>query len=171
MVQLAWDPGGRVGRLLQLRTLCMLWKIYFIFCCCSGSHNIRECWARWPSVNSPWGRRWWYMTWIFGKWKITKKSTQTSVGNVLVLFLHNNGRINFYTTYIYVNHVFFQTTEQNITSAHEKIAECKKEIQKAKRIRKNRQGNFFLSFYTYEIYIVCTCSKICLLKYFKKFIF
>lgn len=35
----------------------------------------------------------------------------------------------------------FQTAEQNITSAHEKIAECKKEIQKAKRIRKNRQGN------------------------------
>lgn len=30
--------------------------------------------------------------------------------------------------------------EQNITSAHEKIAECKKEIQRAKRIRKNRQG-------------------------------
>lgn len=37
----------------------------------------------------------------------------------------------------------FQTAEQNITSAHEKIAECKKEIQKAKRIRKNRQGNIF----------------------------
>lgn len=30
--------------------------------------------------------------------------------------------------------------EQNITSAHEKIAECKKEIQRAKRVRKNRQG-------------------------------
>nr|XP_029133011.1 THO complex subunit 7 homolog isoform X2 [Labrus bergylta] len=29
--------------------------------------------------------------------------------------------------------------EQNITSAHEKITECKKEIQRAKRIRKNRQ--------------------------------
>ncbi|XP_072521934.1 THO complex subunit 7 homolog [Salminus brasiliensis] len=28
---------------------------------------------------------------------------------------------------------------QNISSAHEKIAECKKEIQRAKRIRKNRQ--------------------------------
>lgn len=65
----------------------------------------------------------------------------------------------------------FQKTEQNITSAHEKIAECKKEIQKAKRIRKNRQGNIFLSFCTYKIYIVCTSSEICLLKYFKKFIF
>ncbi|XP_026077198.1 THO complex subunit 7 homolog [Carassius auratus] len=29
--------------------------------------------------------------------------------------------------------------EKSITSAHEKIAECKKEIQRAKRIRKNRQ--------------------------------
>ncbi|XP_048879680.1 THO complex subunit 7 homolog isoform X3 [Brienomyrus brachyistius] len=29
--------------------------------------------------------------------------------------------------------------EQSITSAHEKIAECKKEILRAKRIRKNRQ--------------------------------
>lgn len=29
--------------------------------------------------------------------------------------------------------------EQNITSAHDKISECKKEIQRAKRIRKNRQ--------------------------------
>ncbi|CAM4732314.1 unnamed protein product [Leuciscus chuanchicus] len=29
--------------------------------------------------------------------------------------------------------------ETSITSAHEKIAECKKEIQRAKRIRKNRQ--------------------------------
>ncbi|KAG7319229.1 hypothetical protein KOW79_017703 [Hemibagrus wyckioides] len=29
--------------------------------------------------------------------------------------------------------------EQSISAAHEKIAECKKEIQRAKRIRKNRQ--------------------------------
>lgn len=29
-------------------------------------------------------------------------------------------------------------------SAHEKIAECKKEIQRAKRIRKNRQGKNML---------------------------
>ncbi|KAK2874326.1 hypothetical protein Q8A67_021479 [Cirrhinus molitorella] len=29
--------------------------------------------------------------------------------------------------------------EKSITSAHDKIAECKKEIQRAKRIRKNRQ--------------------------------
>lgn len=32
-----------------------------------------------------------------------------------------------------------QDIEQNIASAHEKIAECKKEILRAKRIRKNRQ--------------------------------
>lgn len=34
----------------------------------------------------------------------------------------------------------FHNVEGNITSAHEKIAECKKEIQRAKRVRKNRQG-------------------------------
>ncbi|XP_008318588.1 THO complex subunit 7 homolog [Cynoglossus semilaevis] len=33
----------------------------------------------------------------------------------------------------------YKNIEQNITSAHEKITECKKEIQRAKRIRKNRQ--------------------------------
>ncbi|XP_054640119.1 THO complex subunit 7 homolog isoform X2 [Dunckerocampus dactyliophorus] len=33
----------------------------------------------------------------------------------------------------------YSNIEQNITSAHEKIAECKKEIQRAKRVRKNRQ--------------------------------
>uniref|UniRef100_A0A3P9KJZ6 THO complex 7 n=1 Tax=Oryzias latipes TaxID=8090 RepID=A0A3P9KJZ6_ORYLA len=33
----------------------------------------------------------------------------------------------------------YSNIEQNITSAHEKIAECKKDIQRAKRIRKNRQ--------------------------------
>ncbi|KAL3977915.1 BRISC complex subunit Abro1 [Sarotherodon galilaeus] len=33
----------------------------------------------------------------------------------------------------------YSNIEQNIASAHEKIAECKKEIQRAKRIRKNRQ--------------------------------
>ncbi len=35
----------------------------------------------------------------------------------------------------------FFNIEKSITSAHEKIAECKKEIQRAKRIRKNRQGS------------------------------
>lgn len=40
--------------------------------------------------------------------------------------------------------------EQSIMSAHEKIAECKKEIQRAKRIRKNRQGkNMFRMLNTY----------------------
>ncbi|XP_058488651.1 THO complex subunit 7 homolog isoform X4 [Solea solea] len=33
----------------------------------------------------------------------------------------------------------YRNIEQNITSAHEKITDCKKEIQRAKRIRKNRQ--------------------------------
>lgn len=33
----------------------------------------------------------------------------------------------------------YSNIEQNITSAHEQIAECKKEILRAKRIRKNRQ--------------------------------
>ncbi|XP_077059367.1 THO complex subunit 7 homolog [Siphateles boraxobius] len=33
----------------------------------------------------------------------------------------------------------YSDIETSITSAHEKIAECKKEIQRAKRIRKNRQ--------------------------------
>ncbi|XP_061788316.1 THO complex subunit 7 homolog [Nerophis lumbriciformis] len=33
----------------------------------------------------------------------------------------------------------YSNIEENITSAHEKIAECKKEIQRAKRVRKNRQ--------------------------------
>lgn len=37
------------------------------------------------------------------------------------------------------NHIS-HNAEQNITSAHEKIAECKKDILRAKRIRKNRQG-------------------------------
>ncbi|KAK0135094.1 THO complex subunit 7 [Merluccius polli] len=33
----------------------------------------------------------------------------------------------------------YSNIEENITSAHENISECKKEIQRAKRIRKNRQ--------------------------------
>ncbi|XP_063071000.1 THO complex subunit 7 homolog isoform X2 [Engraulis encrasicolus] len=33
----------------------------------------------------------------------------------------------------------YRDIETNISTAHEKIAECKKEIQRAKRIRKNRQ--------------------------------
>ncbi|XP_043933925.1 THO complex subunit 7 homolog isoform X2 [Protopterus annectens] len=33
----------------------------------------------------------------------------------------------------------YKETESNIMAAHEKIAECKKQIQQAKRIRKNRQ--------------------------------
>ncbi|KAL2091410.1 hypothetical protein ACEWY4_013673 [Coilia grayii] len=33
----------------------------------------------------------------------------------------------------------YKDIEQNISTAHDKIAECKKEIQRAKRIRKNRQ--------------------------------
>ncbi|XP_037535168.1 THO complex subunit 7 homolog [Nematolebias whitei] len=33
----------------------------------------------------------------------------------------------------------YSNIEHNIKSAHEKITECKKEIQRAKRIRKNRQ--------------------------------
>lgn len=37
--------------------------------------------------------------------------------------------------------ISFLDTEQSISAAHEKIAECKKEIQRAKRIRKNRQGS------------------------------
>ncbi|MED6232094.1 THO complex subunit 7 [Ataeniobius toweri] len=34
----------------------------------------------------------------------------------------------------------YSNIEQSIMSAHDKIGECKKEIQRAKRIRKNRQG-------------------------------
>lgn len=46
------------------------------------------------------------------------------------------------------HHLVVHIAEQNITSAHEKIAECKKEIQRAKRIRKNRQGkNIFKKYF------------------------
>ena len=41
------------------------------------------------------------------------------------------------------SHLHFHNVEENITSAHEKISECKKEIQRAKRIRKNRQGMLY----------------------------
>lgn len=41
--------------------------------------------------------------------------------------------------------------EENITSAHDKITECKKEIQRAKRIRKNRQGMTFLTYLKYHV--------------------
>lgn len=67
----------------------------------------------------------------------------------------------------------FQTTEQNITSAHEKIAECKKEIQKAKRIRKNRQGNIFIILFAHMKYILSVllvkyvCSSISRNSFFK----
>ena len=37
-------------------------------------------------------------------------------------------------------------TENKIQEATEKIAECKVELQEAKRIRKNRQGTFGLTF-------------------------
>lgn len=36
--------------------------------------------------------------------------------------------------------------ECSIAGAHEKIAECKKQILQAKRIRKNRQGKGFVGF-------------------------
>lgn len=41
--------------------------------------------------------------------------------------------------------IFLKTfyTECSIAGAHEKIAECKKQILQAKRIRKNRQGKGF----------------------------
>lgn len=37
------------------------------------------------------------------------------------------------------------TSEQKIKEATEKISECKKEVQQAKRIRKNRQGECFIN--------------------------
>merc|ERR1711915_44451 len=55
-----------------------------------------------------------------------------SMGKTLMVYDMNLREMENYEK-IYTN------IEQNITSAHEKIAECKKEIQRAKRIRKNRQ--------------------------------
>uniref|UniRef100_A0AAQ4NXQ3 THO complex 7 n=1 Tax=Gasterosteus aculeatus aculeatus TaxID=481459 RepID=A0AAQ4NXQ3_GASAC len=55
-----------------------------------------------------------------------------SMGKTLMVYDMNLREMENYEK-IYTN------IEQNITSAHDKIAECKKEIQRAKRIRKNRQ--------------------------------
>lgn len=42
--------------------------------------------------------------------------------------------------------------ECSIAGAHEKIAECKKQILQAKRIRKNRQGKGFVEFSVQMLY-------------------
>lgn len=42
--------------------------------------------------------------------------------------------------------------ECSIAGAHEKIAECKKQILQAKRIRKNRQGKVFVGFSVQILY-------------------
>lgn len=49
-----------------------------------------------------------------------------------------------YTCYNYLKKPFY--IECSIAGAHEKIAECKKQILQAKRIRKNRQGKSFVGF-------------------------
>lgn len=72
-----------------------------------------------------------------------RKSTPTSVGLGFVrlsVYLRNCLQVTFCITCFSNSLICPHTTEQNIASAHEKIAECKKEIQRAKRIRKNRQG-------------------------------
>ncbi|XP_019712908.1 THO complex subunit 7 homolog [Hippocampus comes] len=62
----------------------------------------------------------------------TLAQCEFSLGKTLMVYDMNLREMENYGT-IYSN------IEQNITSAHEKIAECKKEIQRAKRVRKNRQ--------------------------------
>lgn len=88
----------------------------------------------------------------------------TNIGRKWSCFLHNANRIKFYTSQALLfmctlTMLMFQTAEQNITSAHEKIAECKKEIQKAKRIRKNRQGNSFSFLHLWVIYYLYITLK------------
>ncbi|KAF0035221.1 hypothetical protein F2P81_012979 [Scophthalmus maximus] len=62
----------------------------------------------------------------------TLAQCEFSMGKTLMVYDMNLREMENYEK-IYTN------IEQNITSAHEKITECKKEIQRAKRIRKNRQ--------------------------------
>ncbi|XP_061731246.1 THO complex subunit 7 homolog [Nerophis ophidion] len=62
----------------------------------------------------------------------TLTQCEFSMGKTLMVYDMNLKEMENYET-IYSN------IEENITSAHEKIAECKKEIQRAKRVRKNRQ--------------------------------
>ncbi|KAM3877638.1 THO complex subunit 7 homolog [Diretmus argenteus] len=62
----------------------------------------------------------------------TLAQCEFSMGKTLMVYAMNLREMENYEK-IYTN------IEQNITSAHEKISECKKEIQRAKRIRKNRQ--------------------------------
>ncbi|XP_049496808.1 THO complex subunit 7 homolog isoform X2 [Panthera uncia] len=46
----------------------------------------------------------------------------------------------------------YKEIECSIAGAHEKIAECKKQILQAKRIRKNRQGKGFVEFSAQMLY-------------------
>ncbi|CAG5983523.1 THO complex subunit 7 homolog [Menidia menidia] len=62
----------------------------------------------------------------------TLAQCEFSMGKTLMVYDMNLREMENYEK-IYTN------IEQNITSAHEKITDCKKEIQRAKRIRKNRQ--------------------------------
>ncbi|KAF7208233.1 THO complex subunit 7 homolog [Nothobranchius furzeri] len=62
----------------------------------------------------------------------TLAQCEFSMGKTLMVYDMNLREMENYEK-IYAN------IEQNITSAHEKITECKKEILRAKRIRKNRQ--------------------------------
>ncbi|XP_060766744.1 THO complex subunit 7 homolog [Neoarius graeffei] len=55
-----------------------------------------------------------------------------SMGKTLLVYDMNLKEMENYET-------IYADIEQSISAAHEKIAECKKEIQRAKRIRKNRQ--------------------------------
>lgn len=54
--------------------------------------------------------------------------------------------------------------ECSIAGAHEKIAECKKQILQAKRIRKNRQGKNDLKDFVYILFPTTTSMKILILK-------
>nr|ADO27990.1 tho complex subunit 7-like protein [Ictalurus furcatus] len=55
-----------------------------------------------------------------------------SMGKTLLVYDMNLKEMENYET-------IYADIEQSISAAHEKIGECKKEIQRAKRIRKNRQ--------------------------------
>ena len=61
--------------------------------------------------------------------------------NLKTHFKTENG--DYTCCYKYLKKKFFYI-ECSIAGAHEKIAECKKQILQAKRIRKNRQGKGFV---------------------------
>lgn len=74
----------------------------------------------------------------------------SNIGEVLFLL---SGSISVYNIRFHLYTPPPPIAEQNITSAHEKIAECKKDIQRAKRIRKNRQGKDILIWIAYFIFL------------------